>query len=252
MKTVGIIPARFASTRFPGKPLALLGGRPVIQHVYERVLQARWIDQAIIATDDERIAKAARAFGAKVAMTSDQHLSGTDRCAEVAADLPPDSLVVNIQGDEPFIAPEQIDRVITPLKAGQSPISTLAKRIQQEEELFNSNVVKVVFGSKGQAMYFSRSTIPHLRDMAPEQWLANGVFFKHIGFYGFTQPTLMKLVGLPRGRYEQAESLEQLRWLEAGFPIQVMETDEETIGIDTPEDLERAAKWYNNENPDAL
>jgi 3-deoxy-manno-octulosonate cytidylyltransferase (CMP-KDO synthetase) len=252
MKTVGIIPARFASTRFPGKPLAMLGGRPIIQHVYERVLQARLIDQAIIATDDERIAEAARAFGAEVAMTSDQHPSGTDRCAEVATSLPADSIVVNIQGDEPFIAPAQIDRVIAPLKAGQSPISTLAKRIQQEEELFNSNVVKVVFGSKGQAMYFSRSTIPHLRGIAPEQWLANGVFFKHIGLYGFTQPTLMELVKLPQGQYELAESLEQLRWLEAGFPIQVIETAEETIGIDTPEDLDRAARLYENENPDAL
>lgn len=252
MKTVGIIPARFASTRFPGKPLAMLGGRTIIQHVYERVLQARSIDQAIIATEDERIAEAAQAFGAQVAMTSDQHPSGTDRCAEVAADLPADSIVVNIQGDEPFIAPEQIDQVIAPLKAGQSPISTLAKRIQQEEELFNSNVVKLVFGANGQAMYFSRSTIPHLRGVAPEQWLANGVFFKHIGLYGFTQPTLMKLVSLPRGQYEQAESLEQLRWLEAGFPIHVMETSFETIGIDRPEDLERATMIYNNENPDAI
>lgn len=252
MKTVGIIPARYASTRFPGKPLAQLGGRPIIQHVHERVQQASSIDQAIIATDDERIAAAANAFGAAVVMTHADHPSGTDRCAEVAATLPADCIVVNIQGDEPFVSPEQIDLVVAPLLAESTEISTLAKRIQQQEALFNSNVVKVVVGSEGQALYFSRSTIPHLRDIPPEQWLEHGVFLKHIGLYGFKRESLLELVALPRGRYERAESLEQLRWLEAGYSIKVLETTLETIGIDTPEDLEKAAVIYRKENPDAL
>ncbi|HKK79671.1 MAG TPA: 3-deoxy-manno-octulosonate cytidylyltransferase [Phaeodactylibacter sp.] len=249
MKTVGIIPARYASTRFPGKPLAQLAGRPIIQHVYERVLQASSIDRAVIATDDERIAEAARRFGAEVAMTAADHPSGTDRCAEVAAGLPAESIVVNVQGDEPFISPRQIDRVVTPLVENNLPISTLAKRIQQREALFNSNVVKVVVGKKGRALYFSRSTIPHLRGIPPEQWLEHAVFLKHIGLYGFQRDSLLEVVSLPRGQYEQAESLEQLRWLEAGYPIHVLETTEETLGIDTPEDLEKAAVIYQNQNP---
>lgn len=252
MKTIGIIPARYASTRFPGKPLAQLAGRPIIQHVYERVLQASSIDRAVIATDDERIAEAARRFGAEVAMTAADHPSGTDRCAEVAAALPAGSIVVNIQGDEPFISPRQIDRVVAPLVENHLPISTLAKRIQQREALFNSNVVKVVVGKEGRALYFSRSAIPHLRGIPPEQWLQHAVFLKHIGLYGFQRDSLLEIVALPRGQYEQAESLEQLRWLEAGYPIQVLETTEETLGIDTPEDLERAAVIYQNENPNTL
>ena len=249
MKTVGIIPARYASTRFPGKPLAQLAGRPIIQHVYERVLQASSIDHAVIATDDERIAEAARRFGAEVAMTAADHPSGTDRCAEVAAGLPAESIVVNIQGDEPFISPWQIDQVVAPLAGNNLPISTLAKRIQQREALFNSNVVKVVVGKEGRALYFSRSAIPHLRGIPPEQWLEHAVFLKHIGLYGFRRDSLLEVVALPRGQYEQAESLEQLRWLEAGYPVHVLETQEETIGIDTPEDLEKAAVIYQNENP---
>jgi len=252
MKTVGIIPARYASTRFPGKPLAQLAGRPVIQHVHERVLQASSIDRAIIATDDDRIAAAARRFGAEVAMTAPTHPSGTDRCAEVAADLPAGTVVVNIQGDEPFIQPRQIDSVARPLLEQNQSISTLAKRIQHQETLFNSNVVKVVVGKGGRALYFSRSAIPYLRGIPPEQWLQHAVFLKHIGLYGFQRETLLEVVKLPRGRYEQAESLEQLRWLEAGYPIQVLETEQETIGIDTPEDLERAAAIYRNENPNTL
>jgi len=242
MQTIGIIPARYGSTRFPGKPLAKLRGKPMVQHVYERARLARCIDKVIIATDDSRIAEAAGAFGAEVAMTDAAHCSGTDRCAEVAERLPAGCLVLNIQGDEPFIAPEQIDLVAEPLRQPGAAISTLCKKIASEEELFDPNVVKVVLSQSGRALYFSRSTLPHLRGIPPEQWLQAGVFLKHIGLYGFQREALLEVATLPPGRYEQAESLEQLRWLEAGYPIQVRETELETVGIDTPEDLKRVGE----------
>lgn len=249
MQTIGIIPARYQSSRFPGKPLALLAGKPVLQHVYERARSAAALDEVIIATDDERIADCARAFGARVAMTSDHHLSGTDRCAEAALQLPAGSLVINVQGDEPFIDPQQIEQVVAALSGAQAAgISTLAKRIVDPQALFSPDVVKAVFAQSGAALYFSRAPIPHLRGLPREQWMETGVFFQHIGIYGFRRETLLELAGLPPGRYEQLESLEQLRWLEAGYAIQVAETSAQTIGIDTPEDLQRAEKlWAENQ-----
>ena len=247
MKTVAIIPARYASTRFPGKPLALLDGKPVVQWVYERAAQAAAVDEAIVATDDKRIVEAVRAFGGRAHMTSPEHRSGTDRCAEVAGSLPGGTLVVNLQGDEPFVAAGQLRQILEPLKAGRADISTLAIRIQQQELLFDSNIVKVVIGRAGQALYFSRSAIPYLRGVPPEQWNTTGVFYKHLGMYAFRREQLLELAALPPGRYEQAESLEQLRWLEAGLSIAVAETAKETIGIDCPEDLQRAERFLQQQ-----
>ncbi|MCB0572391.1 MAG: 3-deoxy-manno-octulosonate cytidylyltransferase [Phaeodactylibacter sp.] len=244
MKTVGIIPARFASTRFPGKPLAEIGGKTVIQRAYEQACKARRLDEVIVATDDERIFRHVESFGGRVMMSREEHRSGTDRCAELAWQIDDAEAIVNIQGDEPFIAPEQIDLVAEPLARRQSvQISTLAKRIDREEDLHNPNIVKAVFNRQQMAMYFSRSTIPYLRGLPKEQWLSAGVFYKHIGLYGFRRETLLDVARLEPSLYEQSESLEQLRWLEAGYNIFVNITELETIGIDTPEDLERARIW---------
>lgn len=248
MKTVGIIPARFASTRFPGKPLAEIGGKTVVQRVYEQASRARRLDEVIVATDDERIFQHVESFGGQVMMTRPEHQSGTDRCAEVAWRIDEADAIINIQGDEPFIAPEQIDLVAEPLARRQEvQISTLARRISMEEELHNPNIVKVVFNRQQMALYFSRSTIPYLRGVPVEQWLSAGVFYKHIGLYGFRREVLMDVTRMEQSRYEQLESLEQLRWLEAGINIFVNITETETIGIDTPEDLERARGLFSGQ-----
>lgn len=212
----------------------------MIQRVYEQVQQVPLINEVMVATDDERIFQHVQAFGGGVQMTVSTHLSGTDRCAELAAQLPEYDVVINIQGDEPFITPRQIELVVRPLlENAEIAISTLAKAIHSEQELFNPNVVKVVFNSLHKALYFSRSTIPFLRSVPQQQWLQHPVFYKHIGLYGFQRMALLELAQLPPGRLEQLESLEQLRWLEAGFDIAVSLTEEESTGIDTPEDLER-------------
>ena len=251
MKSIAVIPARYASTRFPGKPLALLGDKPVLQHVYERARQASCIDEVCIATDDERILKAAHGFGAKVVMTSPEHRSGTDRCAEVALAYPEESIIINLQGDEPFIDPGQIDQVAAPLLgSATADISTLVVRLRDTNALHNPNVVKAVKAASGQALYFSRSPIPYLRGLPPEQWIANGVFFKHLGIYGFKRAVLLEVAQLPPGVYEQMESLEQLRWLEAGYRIHIEETELETLGIDTPEDLEAARRALHESDND--
>ncbi len=243
MKSIAIIPARYGSTRFPGKPLAELAGKPIIQHVYERAERAQSISEVYIATDDRRIEERARAFGATVVMTDPAHRSGTDRCAEVANGLPGDFLVVNIQGDEPFIDPRQIDQVSQLLRQQEDAgVSTLARRLTDADAIANPNIVKVVTNTAGQALYFSRSPIPFLRGVPREQWVEHGVFFKHLGIYGFRRQVLLAIASLPPGRYEQLEHLEQLRWLEAGYAIQVGETTQETIGIDTPQDLEKAIR----------
>lgn len=243
MKSIAIIPARYGSTRFPGKPLAELAGKPILQHVYERVRQAACISEVYIATDDQRIEDRAHAFGAEVVMTDPAHHSGTDRCAEVADGLPGDYIVVNIQGDEPFIDPRQIDQVSSLLCDQDAVgISTLARRLTDVDAIANPNIVKVVMNAAGRALYFSRSPIPFLREVPREQWVGQGVFFKHLGIYGFRRQVLLDIAHLPPGRYEQLERLEQLRWLEAGYAIQVGETDQETLGIDTPQDLERAIR----------
>lgn len=240
MKTLGIIPARFASTRFPGKPLVEIAGKTMLQRVYDQASKARLLSDVVIATDDQRIFDHALSFGAKVFFTSDQHPSGTDRCAEVAVQFPEYDVVVNIQGDEPFIDPAQIDAVIEPFHhAAGIHVATLAKLIDTSEALFNPNVVKVVRNTAGIALYFSRNPIPYLRKYPESEWLGQQLHYKHIGIYSYKRSTLLELTQLQPSLYEQAESLEQLRWLEAGFQIFVGLTDLETIGIDTPEDLHK-------------
>jgi 3-deoxy-manno-octulosonate cytidylyltransferase (CMP-KDO synthetase) len=246
MKMIGIIPARFASTRFPGKPLARLGGRPMVQWVYERALQANSLAAVIVATDDERIAAAVAEFGGRYCLTAPTHPSGTDRVAEVARQFPEAEVIVNIQGDEPFIHPEQIDAVVAPFQQEGVDITTLRRLISSGEALFDPNVVKVVCDAGGRALLFSRASIPHLRGLPREEWLAQGVHYQHLGLYAYRNAVLQEITRLPVGRLEMLESLEQLRWLEAGYRIQVETTTKEGLGIDTPADLARAEEWLEN------
>lgn len=240
MKVLGVIPARFESTRFPGKPLVDIQGKSMIARVYERCCQAAKLHRVIVATDDQRIYDHVKSFGGEVMMTSKNHRSGTDRCAEVSAEHPEVEIVVNIQGDEPFIDPKQIDQLIQLFDESSTvDIATLAKKIDSEKALLDPNLVKVVFNAKAQALYFSRSTIPYVRNLASSQWLRHHDFYKHIGIYAFKNEVLQKCAKLPQGRLEIMESLEQLRWLEAGYNIRVGLTELETLGIDTPEDLEK-------------
>lgn len=237
---LAIIPARYTSTRFPGKPLTDIGGKTMIRRVYEQVGLSRKVDRAIVATDDERIFEHVRAFGGEVRLTLAGHPSGTDRCAEVARHFPEAKFVLNIQGDEPFVQPEQIDLLAdTLIKNTRFSITTLAKKIGQPEQLFNPNVVKVVFSEKTGAVYFSRHPIPYVRGTEPQHWLEQQDFYKHIGLYGYRRTTLLRIARLSPTPLERAESLEQLRWLENGLRIAVGVTELETIGIDTPDDLEK-------------
>jgi 3-deoxy-manno-octulosonate cytidylyltransferase (CMP-KDO synthetase) len=238
MVLVGIIPARFASTRFPGKPLHLIAGKPLIQHVVERCRQAASLQEVIVATDDDRIAEVARKF-ARVEMTASSHPSGTDRIAEVARRLSCDG-VVNIQGDEPLINPQVIDSVGVALKNAE--MSTAAVRLQRPDQYDNPNVVKVVVRQDGKALYFSRRTIPFIRDAANrpvQEQMAAFPFLAHLGIYGFRRETLLRLVDYPPSPLEQAEKLEQLRALDHGIGIQVVEVQHESIGVDVPEDVAR-------------
>ena len=235
-KILGVIPARFGSTRFPGKVLAPLASKSVLQHVFERAEQARYLTQTIIATDDERVFDAARAFGASVRMTSRDHISGTDRVAEVAS-ADPAEIIVNIQGDEPFIDPDAIDAAVLPLVHGDANMATLKKKIEDPREITDPNVVKVVTNGVGDAIYFSRCAIPYDRDGA-------GIaHYKHIGLYAYRRDFLLEYPSLPVGPLERAERLEQLRALENGYPIRVVETEYESWGVDTPEDLERVSQF---------
>lgn len=244
MKILGVIPARFASTRFPGKPLALINGKSMIQRTYEQVLKAQRIDAAIVATDDERIAEAVKSFGGTVAMTSSHHRSGTDRCREVLENYGSGfDAVVNIQGDEPFIDPRQIDQVAELISRENIQLASLAKSVRDAEELFSPNAVKVVMNAEGKALYFSRSVIPYLRGVEKESWFAQGKFYKHIGIYAYRSEVLKAISDLPQSSLEKAESLEQLRWLENGFSIQMGVTAFESLSIDTPSDLENAEKY---------
>ena len=238
MAFIGIIPARYASTRFPGKPLALLHGRPVVQWVYERACEAG-LSQVAVATDDDRIRKTVEAFGGQVVMTSPDHRSGTDRCAEAACALGASAgdVIVNIQGDEPFIRPEAIRLLTSQFERTEVQIATLAKAFTPDEDPNNPNMVKVVAARNGRALYFSRSPIPYYRNeqMPP-------VHYKHIGIYAYRLSVLNELVALESSQLEEAEKLEQLRWLDNGYSIFVRACDYESVGIDTPEDLARAEK----------
>ena len=250
LKFIAIIPARYASTRFPGKPLALLGGKPVIQRVYERVTSV--ISNAVVATDDERIYAAVESFGGKVVMTSENHKSGTDRCWEAYQKQGEEyDVVINVQGDEPFIAESQLHAIMACFEDEATDIATLVKPFVEEDGLAalkNPNSPKVVVDNASRAIYFSRSVIPYLRGVAEEEWLTKHTFYKHIGMYAFRRKALSEVTSLPQSTLELAESLEQLRWLENGYKIGVGITNVETVGIDTPEDLERAEEFLKAQN----
>ncbi len=244
MKFLAIIPARYASSRFPGKPLAMLGGKPMIQWVCERV--AGIVKDCWVATDDRRIADAVRGFGGRVVMTSTEHRSGTDRCAEAYKKIAAETgqsfdVVINVQGDEPFIATEHLTAVKSLFESPEVQIGTLVKPFAEGEDISNPNTPKVVLSLAGDAMYFSRSVIPHLRGTEPGQWAAAHTYYKHIGLYAYRTETLCEITRLPQSPLEVAESLEQLRWLENGYLIRAGIVATETVAVDTPEDLERAA-----------
>lgn len=239
----GIIPARYGSSRFPGKPLALIGGRSMIQRVYEQASKA--LDEVWVATDDERIMSTVTAFGGRAVMTSHTHRSGTDRCAEAVAlisggEPDGDAVVINIQGDEPFIMPEQIQAVKECFNDPEVRIATLVRKFDTGEDPGNANQPKVVLSRNMDAMYFSRSVIPYIRDAGTGEWLAKHLFYRHIGLYGYRTGTLMQITKLPQSPLEIAESLEQLRWLENGFKIRCSVTEWESHGIDTPGDIGKA------------
>ncbi len=241
MKTLAIIPARYASTRLPGKPLAMIQGKPMLQHVYERVKECSNIDKLVIATDDERILNLATSFGAEAVLTLPTHQTGTERCAEVVSLIGSAfDVVINIQGDEPFIEQEQIISLQNLFLNNEVQIGSLIKRISSLDELKNPGVVKVVTSPEGKALYFSRAVIPYLRNVNENDWLHHHSFYKHIGLYGYRKETLLKIAGLSPTPLEQAESLEQLRWLENNFTIHLAETFIETMSIDTVDDLAKA------------
>lgn len=252
MKTLAIIPARYASTRFSGKPLALLGGKPVVQWVWERVAMCAEVDDMVVATDDERIATAVQAFGGRALMTGSHHRCGTERCGEVlellAAQGDEYDAVINVQGDEPFVQPSQLHTLVECLSAEKADIATLRTPIESLAELQSANNVKVVCDLQGRALYFSRQPIPYLRGVESDQWVVRHRYYKHVGLYAFWSDTLRRLVGLPQSDLELAESLEQLRWLQHGYTIQVGDTQSANIGIDTPDDLRVAEAMINTAN----
>jgi 3-deoxy-manno-octulosonate cytidylyltransferase (CMP-KDO synthetase) len=241
MKTIiGIIPARFASTRFPGKPLIDIAGKSMIERVYRQALKSRYLSKVVVATDNEAIVEKVQGFGGNVCLTAPDHPSGTDRCAEVLRklDLTCDA-IVNIQGDEPFIDPAQIDLLCACFEDNDTKLATLIKRIDSADVLFNPNSPKVIIDHEKFAIYFSRHPIPFIRGQEAEDWLQRHTFFQHIGIYGYRPDTLRKITELAPSSLERAESLEQLRWIESGFRIKTAVTTLESIAIDTPDDLER-------------
>lgn len=238
---VGIIPARYASTRFPGKPLALIGGIPMVKRVYDQVCQAKGLDAVFVATDDDRIFQFCQQEGMNVLMTSEDCPTGTDRCNQALTQLKERGLnpefLINIQGDEPFIQPEQIEQLIEVCQTQKPELATLVKVIKEAELLFSNNTAKVVLGHNGAALYFSREPIPHLRGVEKELWAEKHTFYKHIGMYAYRADILPKVAALQQGNLELAESLEQLRWLENGFQVLTAVTTFDSYGVDTPNDI---------------
>lgn len=236
----GIIPARYASTRFPGKPLILIEGKSMLQRVYEQAKKSSSLSKVIVATDDERIASHVREFGGEVVMTAENHPSGTDRCFEALQQLGEGiDYVINIQGDEPFIDPGQIDALAEALESGETELATLIIKVSDASQLTEMGEVKVVLNTSGEALYFSRSPIPYLKGVPMEEWHLRMDYYRHVGMYAYRADVLEKITQLPVSKLEQAESLEQLRWLEAGYRIKCVETDHDSHCIDTPEDVER-------------
>lgn len=242
MKFIAIIPARYASTRFPGKPLAMLGGKPVIQRVYEQAKAV--LGKAYVATDDDRIRETVEQFGGQAIMTRADHKSGTDRIEEAAEKIGLDAdVIINVQGDEPFIQPSQIETLMHLFDAPETQIGTLGKPFESIEAIENPNSPKIVTDNRGFALYFSRSVIPYIRGKERDSWFGEYPFLKHLGIYAYRREVLAAVTKLPMSSLEKAESLEQLRWLQNGYRIRVGLTDIETVGIDTPEDLTRAEEF---------
>lgn len=239
MKFIGIIPARYASTRFPGKPLVNIDGKTMIQRVYEQAKKSTFLSEVVVATDDARIAEHVKSFNGNVVMTSTSHRSGTDRCFEAIEKFNKNQwgIVVNIQGDEPFIYPSQIDLVCSCFNSSDVQIATLAKQIKEVDDLLNVNTPKVIFNKKNEAIYFSRTSIPYYRGELPSSFLNFHSYFKHIGIYAYRTEVLKEIVQLPPSSLEIAESLEQLRWIENGYTINLAFTEMESVAIDVPEDL---------------
>lgn len=242
MKFMAIIPARYASTRFPGKPLAVLGGKTVIQRVYEQVCSV--LSDVYVATDDQRIYDCVEGFGGKAVMTREDHKSGTDRIEEAVEKIGTDAdVIINVQGDEPFIQPSQVETLMHLFDASETQIGTLGKLFESMEAVENPNSPKIVTDNRGFALYFSRSVIPYIRGKERNDWFGQYPFLKHLGIYAYRREVLAEVTRLPQSSLEKAESLEQLRWLQNGYRIRVGLTDVETIGIDTPEDLQRAEQF---------
>lgn len=248
MKSIGIIPSRYASTRFPGKPLIIIKGKSMIHRVYGQSMKSRKLTKVVVATDDERIYDHVKGFGGEVLMTDASHANGTARCNEIISLLEKNGehfdVAVNIQGDEPYISPEQIDSIVGLFENSKAKIATLVKKISSSDELFDPNVVKAVMDNSNNALYFSRHPIPMLRGADNMNWLDNFTFFKHIGIYGYRTNILKTIANMPAGKLEQAEKLEQLRWLENGIPVTVGITDYESVAIDTPDDLIKLETIY--------
>lgn len=249
MEILALIPARYASTRFPGKPLVDIDGKSMIQRVYEQSLKA--FKHVYVATDDNRIFKHIVDLGYKAIMTSDKHKSGTDRCAEALETIQNETpikfdVVVNIQGDEPFINPQQLRLLVCAFEESETQIATLIKKIENKQDLFDPNKPKVIIDKKGKVIYFSRSTIPYIRNYQQTEWLRNHTFYKHIGLYAYRANILKEITQIPVSSLEQAESLEQLRWIENGYYIQTRITDIETYSIDTPIDLMKVIEMIKN------
>ncbi len=241
MKSIGIIPSRYASTRFPGKPLVNINGKTMIQRVYEQTIKSSKLSKVVVATDDSRIFEHVNNFGGQVLMTGSQHLNGTTRCNEVISLLKNKGeyfdIVINVQGDEPYINPQQIDNTVSLFNDDTVQIGTLAKKITSNTELFDPNIVKIILNKKNQAIYFSRYAIPMLRGVDTKDWLNYFTYYKHVGIYGYKTNVLKLISTMAKGKLEQAEKLEQLRWLENDIPISINITDLESIAIDTKDDL---------------
>ena len=247
----GIIPARYASTRFPGKPLVMIEGKSMIHRVYDQAAKSNVLDRLVVATDDERIARHVRDFGGEVVITAAYHQSGTDRCAEAAQKLGitlssggsgGEAYIINIQGDEPFIDPSQFDTLATVLKDGTTEIATLIVPVDNKDVLFDAGEAKVLLNPKMEAIYFSRSAIPYLKDVPFEEWHLRRAYYRHAGLYAFRPDILWQITKLAVSSLEKAESLEQLRWIEAGYKIKCAITHHDSHGIDTPEDIEKVLK----------
>ena len=235
---VGIIPARFASTRFPGKPLIDIQGKTMLQRVYEQAIKSKFLDKVVVATDDQRIFDHVKSFGGEVVMTEAHHPSGTDRCWDALQQLDGDfQYLINIQGDEPFIEPEQIDELANELKDSKTELATQMIAVDNPEMLFDKGEVKIVLNTNNEALYFSRMVIPFIKGVDEKDWHQHHTYYRHVGMYAYRKDVLQKITKLPVSSLEKAESLEQLRWIENGFKIKCVTTKYESHCIDTPEDV---------------